>query len=43
MKTWGTDDTGRKTCPNCGSIYAVKITRLPLKDKDFFDCQVCGH
>lgn len=43
MKTWTNKDAGKETCPNCKSVYEVKITRFPLRDKDSFNCQVCGY
>ncbi|MBD2566705.1 hypothetical protein [Anabaena lutea] len=43
MKTWTNKDAGKETCPKCNSVYEVKITRFPLRDKDSFNCQVCGY
>lgn len=30
-----------KTC-ECGAVYKVGTLKLMVRDKDYFDCQVCG-
>ena len=32
-----------KECPNCGSVYELSYTKVPMKDKDSIDCEVCGR
>ncbi|MBW4565651.1 MAG: hypothetical protein KME32_32135 [Mojavia pulchra JT2-VF2] len=43
MKTWTNQDAGKETCPQCDSVYSVTIHRLPARDKDSFNCVVCGY
>jgi hypothetical protein len=43
VKTWSNQDAGKETCSQCGSVYAVTIYRLPARDKDDFNCEVCGY
>lgn len=43
VKTWSSGDAPDVKCATCGSIYAVRIHRVPMKDSDSFDCQVCGE
>jgi predicted Zn finger-like uncharacterized protein len=31
------------TCEECGAVYEVTYTKLPVRDNDSADCQVCGH
>ncbi len=42
-KTWSSENAGTETCKNCRAVYAVTLHRVPARDKDYFDCQVCGH
>lgn len=42
VKTWTSGDGADETCEKCGSIYSVKIFRLPARDSDSFTCEVCG-
>ena len=30
------------TC-KCGAVYLEKGTKLPVRDKDSFDCNLCGE
>lgn len=32
-----------KECPQCGSLYDVRMVRLLLKDRGSYDCLVCDH
>ncbi len=41
-KTWSSEDAGTETCKTCGAVYRVRLQRVPARDKDYFDCQVCG-
>jgi ssDNA-binding Zn-finger/Zn-ribbon topoisomerase 1 len=43
VQTWSTADKGIERCPNCGTRYRKRVTRLPVRDKDYFDCNVCNH
>lgn len=43
VKTWSSESSSDETCSKCGSIYSVEIKRFPIKDKDSFNCFVCGH
>ncbi len=43
IQTWMSGKDADATCENCGSVYSMKIYRLPAKDSDFFNCAVCGH
>ena len=43
IQTWSNGKGSDATCQKCGSVYAVKIYRLPAKDSDSFNCTVCGH
>jgi hypothetical protein len=43
VQTWSSSDGADVTCEQCGSVYSVKIFRLPAKDHDSFSCEVCGH
>ncbi|BAY41447.1 hypothetical protein NIES2111_58430 (plasmid) [Nostoc sp. NIES-2111] len=41
-QTWTHGSEQNETCPKCNSIYRVTTFRLPTRDSDYFDCQVCG-
>lgn len=41
-KTWSSEDVSTETCGNCGAVYQVKLRRVPMREKDYFDCQMCG-
>jgi hypothetical protein len=43
MQTWATRNAGEVICEGCGAVYAVSIYKLPCRDSDSFDCEVCGH
>jgi predicted nucleic acid-binding Zn ribbon protein len=43
VQTWKSKKGPDETCPKCGAIYSVTITRLPVRDSDYFDCEKCGH
>jgi predicted Zn finger-like uncharacterized protein len=30
-------------CPKCGSEYSVKEIKIPMKDTDTEECEVCGE
>lgn len=42
IQTWSSGDGADATCEKCGSVYLVKIYRLPARDSDSFTCEVCG-
>lgn len=31
-----------KTCTKCGAVYEVREIKVPMRDKDSFDCE-CGE
>jgi hypothetical protein len=33
--------TDKKTC-KCGAVYKVGSLKLTVRDRDHFDCRVCG-
>lgn len=43
IQTWSSGEGPDETCEKCGSVYSVRIYRLPSKDSDSFNCEVCGH
>jgi transcription elongation factor Elf1 len=43
VATWKTEDQGVVSCQNCGARYRRKVTRVPQRDADHYDCDVCGH
>lgn len=42
-KTWKSSPGAEVPCPKCGSLYEKSTFRLPTKDSDRFDCEVCGE
>jgi hypothetical protein len=42
IQTWLSSEAEDFTCKSCGSVYAVSIHRLPAKDADSENCEVCG-
>lgn len=30
-------------CKNCSSVYQMSSTRVPMRDKDYLSCEVCGE
>jgi predicted RNA-binding Zn-ribbon protein involved in translation (DUF1610 family) len=43
VKTWSSEQGADETCPKCGSVYRVTVSRLPSRDSDRFVCEVCGE
>ena len=43
VQTWQSENRPNETCPECGSVYKVMVTRFPCKDRDCFQCIVCMH
>lgn len=43
MQTWSTHNSAEVICEGCGAVYAVTVTKLPCRDSDSFNCEVCGH
>ena len=43
VQTWQSERRPNETCPECGSVYEVTVTRYPHRDKDSFECVVCNH
>ena len=43
MNTWTTTDTTDVACSKCGRVYSVRGWELPTRDKDQFNCEVCGE
>ena len=41
-RVWRTVDGDDFTCDNCGAVYSVKLTRVPMRDRDKKACEVCG-
>ena len=42
IKTWTSGAAEDEACKNCGAVYEITIQRLPAKDSDHFNCEVCG-
>jgi predicted RNA-binding Zn-ribbon protein involved in translation (DUF1610 family) len=42
VQTWKSGDTSEFDCPNCGSMYRRTVRRLPARDEDQAECEVCG-
>lgn len=43
VKTWSSAESGDVACEACDSLYSVTMHRLPARDKDSFNCIVCGN
>ena len=43
VKTWSSGEGSDVTCSHCKSVYSVKIHRVPTKDSDYANCEVCGE
>ncbi len=43
VQTWNSEPAPDESCAQCGSIYTVTVSRFPARDRDKFDCLVCGH
>jgi predicted Zn finger-like uncharacterized protein len=43
VKTWGRAKGDDESCPKCGSVYEVTVSRFPAKDEGRFKCEVCSH
>jgi predicted Zn finger-like uncharacterized protein len=39
---WNSSAGSDAECKECGAIYKVTVTRLPVKDGDSFKCEICG-
>lgn len=42
-KVWGTEKAENATCTQCGAVYSVELKRVPMRESDYFNCQVCNH
>jgi hypothetical protein len=43
VQTWEFQKGPDEICDNCGAVYSVTITRLPVRDSDSFNCEICGQ
>lgn len=43
VKTWASSRVEDDVCDKCGSVYEVTMHRFPHRDKDSFNCSVCGN
>jgi predicted nucleic acid-binding Zn ribbon protein len=43
VATWRAEDQGEVSCANCGARYKRTVTRFPVRDNDYYDCEQCGH
>lgn len=34
--------TTEKTCTGCGSVYELTFHKLPVRDQDKINCEICG-
>lgn len=43
VATWKSQEMGDVRCetPGCGSIYTLKVTRIPARDRDNYVCGRC--
>jgi transposase-like protein len=41
--TWSSESAENESCPKCNSIYKVKIQHFPMRDSDYFNCEVCNY
>ena len=41
VQTWKSGDAGEFECPSCGSMYRRIVRRLPARDEDQAECEVC--
>ena len=41
VKVWHTEDGSDFTCPHCGALYAVRITRYPVRESESATCDIC--
>lgn len=41
--TWSSESAGKESCPKCSSVYKVTIQYFPMRDSDYFNCEVCGY
>lgn len=32
----------QEKCSRCGSLYELTKVKIPLRDKDFLECDICG-
>ena len=42
VKVWSSGSGADATCKSCGATYKVTIHRFPMRDNDYFDCEICG-
>lgn len=42
VATWKSEDRGEVACEKCGARYRKTVMRFPMRDKDHFDCNICG-
>ena len=42
MAAWVEREIGTEECPDCGTVYKVRIIKIPLRDENEFKCK-CGH
>lgn len=42
VKVWQSASGGEVKC-ECGALYKKTLHRIPQKDSDYFDCNVCGE
>jgi phage FluMu protein Com len=42
VQTWQTGSGSDHKCPHCSVVYQVTILRLPARDQDSANCDVCG-
>jgi DNA-directed RNA polymerase subunit RPC12/RpoP len=43
IQTWQSGGSVKARCLQCQSVYEKIEKRLPVRDSDYFNCQVCGH
>ncbi|WP_370651091.1 MJ0042-type zinc finger domain-containing protein [Cypionkella sp.] len=42
VRTWNEGRGNDFACPHCHALYSVMTERLPARDRDTADCEVCG-
>jgi predicted Zn finger-like uncharacterized protein len=42
-QTWKASEARETACPQCQSRYEVTVTRLPVRDRDSYLCDICNH
>ena len=43
VRTSGFSALKERECPQCGSLYDVRMVRLLMRDSGSYDCLVCDH